>query len=170
MLLVPPSPFMQVNIPEVCKLFSLLNCYLFYYTIISSAFVPLSLPLGQSCSKSEYVRCLHFSREDSLYVATNNGFLYHASVINNKAVKWTELVHVNEEAPIICMDLLSNISNPSGGFEDWVAVGDGKGSMTIVVVVGAVGNPEVEFTLTWPAEKERHLLGTYWCKSLENRY
>ncbi|KAI3449343.1 hypothetical protein Pfo_006008 [Paulownia fortunei] len=123
---------------------------------------------GLMDSKSEYVRCLHFSREDSLYVATNNGYLYHASLFNNEAVKWTELARISEEAPIICMDLLSKCSNSSGGFEDWVAVGDGKGSMTIFRVVGS--RPTVEFRLTWPAEKERHLLGTYWCKSLENRF
>ncbi|KAK6118147.1 hypothetical protein DH2020_048131 [Rehmannia glutinosa] len=121
-------------------------------------------------SKSEYVRCLRFSREDSLYVATNNGYLYHASLFNNGSVKWTELARVSEEAPIICMDLLSKCSKPSGGFEDWVAIGDGKGSMTIVLVVGSGWTPKVEFSLTWVAEKERHLLGTYWCKSLDNRF
>ncbi|KAK4406885.1 WD repeat-containing protein 6 [Sesamum angolense] len=92
--------------------------------------VIIASDLEHSCSKSEYVRCVHFSREDSLYVATNNGYLYHAN---------------------------------------WIAVGDGKGRMTIVLVVGTGGSPKVEFTLTWPAEKERHLLGAYWCKSLENR-
>ncbi|KAL7112409.1 hypothetical protein ACP275_04G002200 [Erythranthe tilingii] len=121
-------------------------------------------------SKSEYVRCLHFSREDSLYVATNNGYLYHASLINNKTVRWTELARISEEAPIICMNLLSKRSKSSDGFEDWVAIGDGKGRMTIVLVVGIDSSPKVDFILTWPAERERHLLGTYWCKSLENRF
>ncbi|KAL0436033.1 UNVERIFIED_CONTAM: WD repeat-containing protein 6 [Sesamum radiatum] len=104
------------------------------------------------------------------YVATNNGYLYHASLFNNEAVKWTELARISEEAPIICMDLLPKFSYPSGGFEDWIAVGDGKGRMTVVLVVGTGGSPKVECTLTWPAEKERHLLGAYWCKSLENRF
>ncbi|KAK4418002.1 WD repeat-containing protein 6 [Sesamum alatum] len=125
---------------------------------------------GLMDSKSEYVRCLHFSREDSLYVATNNGYLYHASLYNNEALKWTELARISEEAPIICMDLLSKFTYPAGGFEDWIAVGDGKGRMTIVLVVGTGGSPKVESTLTWPAEKERHLLGSYWCKSLDNRF
>lgn len=122
------------------------------------------------CSKSEYVRCLHFSREDSLYVATNNGYLYHACLRNNGAVKWTELVRVSKEVPIICMDLLSNCSDLSGGFEDWVAVGDGKGTMTVVLVVGCVSGPNVELTFSWSAEEERHLLGIYWCRSVKNRY
>lgn len=102
-------------------------------------------------------------------MATNNGYLYHASLFNNEAVKWTELARISEEAPIICLDLLSKCSSLSGGFEDWIAVGDGKGRMTIVLVVGTDWSPKVEFTLAWPAEKERHLLGAYWCKSLENR-
>lgn len=102
-------------------------------------------------------------------MATNNGYLYHASLFNNEAVKWTELARISEEAPIICMDLLSKCSDSPDRFEDWVAVGDGKGRMTIVLVVGTGWNPKVEFTLTWPAEKERHLLGTYWCKSPETR-
>ncbi|KAL2535206.1 Transducin family protein/WD-40 repeat family protein [Forsythia ovata] len=121
-------------------------------------------------SKSEYVRCLHFSREDSLYVATNKGYLYHVGLFDNGAFEWTELVRISEGAPIICMDLLSNCSNFPDEVEDWVAVGDGKGSMAIVQVVCGARNPKVEFVYTWSAEKERHLLGTYWCKSLGNRF
>lgn len=117
------------------------------------------------CSKSEYVRCLHFSREDSLYVATNNGYLHHVQ-FDTGQVEWTELVRGNEGVPIICMDLLSNRFNLSGGVEDWVAIGNGKGRMMIVHVVGNIRNPKVEQTLAWSAESERQLLGTYWCKSL----
>ncbi|CAA2979716.1 uncharacterized protein LOC111412465 [Olea europaea subsp. europaea] len=120
--------------------------------------------------KSEYVRCLHFSREDSLYVATNKGYLYHLGLFDNGAFKWTELIRISEEAPIICMDLLSNCSNFSDEVEDWVAVGDGKGSMAILQIVCGARNPKVEFVYTWSAEKGRHLLGTYWCKSLGNRF
>ncbi|KAL2510452.1 Transducin family protein/WD-40 repeat family protein [Abeliophyllum distichum] len=121
-------------------------------------------------SKSEYVRCLHFSREDSLYVATNKGYLYHVGLFDNGAFEWTELVRISEGVPIICMDLLSNCSSFPDEVEDWVAVGDGKGSMAIVKVVCGARNPKVEFVYTWSAEKERHLLGTYWCKSLGNRF
>lgn len=67
------------------------------------------------------------------------------------------------------MDLLSNCSNFSDEVEDWIAVGDGKGSMAILQIVCRARNPKVEFVYTWSAEKERHLLGTYWCKSLGNR-
>ncbi|KAL3652969.1 hypothetical protein CASFOL_002650 [Castilleja foliolosa] len=125
---------------------------------------------GLMDSKSEYVRCLCFSREDSLYVATNNGYLHHASLFNNGSVQWTELARVSEESPIICMDILSNCSKSSGEFEDWVAIGDGKGNMTIFLVVGNGWTPKVDYSFTWVAEKERHLLGTYWCKSLDNRF
>lgn len=125
--------------------------------------------IGLMDSKSEYVRCLHFTREDSLYVATNNGYLHHV-LFNTGEVKWTELVSGDEGAPIVCMDLLSHRSNLPGGVEDWVAVGNGKGSMRIVHVVGDIRSPKVEHTLVWSAEIERQLLGTYWCKSLGFRF
>lgn len=119
-----------------------------------------------SCSKSEYVRCLHFSREDSLYVATNNGYVYHAKLYDTEDVKWIELLHIEEEGPIVCMDLLSHCSDVTEDIENWIAVGNGKGTMVIARVVDDVLNPRVELTSTWSAEPERQLLGTYWCKSL----
>lgn len=122
------------------------------------------------CSKSEYVRCLQFSCEDSFYIATNNGYLYHAFLSGNGEVKWTELVHVGEQAPIVCMDLLTDCSNLSDGIQHWVAVGDGKGNATIVHIVGDIWSPKVKVVVTWSAEMERQLLGIYWCKSLGYRY
>ncbi|XP_042002796.1 uncharacterized protein LOC121752004 isoform X1 [Salvia splendens] len=135
----------------------------------------LSIPKSSSYgglmdSKSEYVRCLNFSREDSLYVATNNGYLYHVNLCNTEAANWTELARISEEAPIICMDLLSKCSDTPDRCEDWIAAGDGKGRMTIAHAVGTGWKVEVEFTFTWPAEEERHLLGTYWCKLSEARF
>lgn len=122
------------------------------------------------CSKSEYVRCLHFTSEDTLYVATNRGYLYHTKVSNTRDVKWTELVCVSKEVPIVCMDVLSNKSSElCGAVEDWVAVGDGRGYMTIARVFCDSYTPEVSLTFTWPAGIERQLLGTYWCKSLGYR-
>ncbi|CAK9145270.1 unnamed protein product [Ilex paraguariensis] len=119
------------------------------------------------CFKSEYVRCLHFTREDTLYVATNNGHLYHAKLSTAGDVKWTKLVRVSGEVPIVCMNLIStNSSDDCHGIDDWVAVGDGKGSMTIVRVVGNVWTPKVGLVFTWSAEIGRQLLGTYWCRSL----
>ncbi|XP_051118553.1 uncharacterized protein LOC127242882 isoform X2 [Andrographis paniculata] len=129
-----------------------------------------SMEGGLMDSKSEYVRCLHFAREDSLYVATNNGYLYHATLYNVGPVKWTELGRISEEAPIICVDIMSKGPDSAGRCEDWIAVGDGKGIMTIIQVLGAGSDRKVEVTFTWPVEKERHLLGSYWCKSLENRF
>ncbi|GFZ16983.1 transducin family protein [Actinidia rufa] len=83
--------------------------------------------IGLMDSKSEYVRCLHFAREYTLYVTTNNGYVYHAKLSNNGDVKWTELVQVSEVVPIVCMDLLSGSSSIlSSTTEDSVAVGDGK--------------------------------------------
>ncbi|KAF8401230.1 hypothetical protein HHK36_012160 [Tetracentron sinense] len=126
----------------------------------------LSLQLGLMDSKSEYVRYLCFTREDTLYVATNHGYLHHVKLSGPGDVKWTELVRVSEEVPIVCMDLLSTSpSEFSRDVEDWIAVGDGKGNMTVVRIDG-VCTPTVALAFTWSAGVERQLLGTYWCKSL----
>ncbi|KAJ6686773.1 WD REPEAT PROTEIN [Salix purpurea] len=127
--------------------------------------------IGLMDSKSEYVRCLHFTCKDTLYVATNNGYLYHARLLGTVDVKWTKLAQLSEEVPIVCMDLLSkNFPKHSDVVDDWVALGDGKGNVTIVRIMGDVFTPEVGFTFTWSAGKERQLLGTYWCKELGCRF
>ncbi|XP_022757740.1 uncharacterized protein LOC111304949 isoform X3 [Durio zibethinus] len=122
-------------------------------------------------SKSEYVRSLYFKCEDTIYVATNRGYLYHALLSETGDVKWTELVRVSGEVPVVCMDLLSkSLSENYCDIDDWIALGDGKGNMTVVGVTGDPSSPEVGFTFTWSAGAERQLLGTYWCKSLGCRY
>ena len=141
-------------------------CYL-SFLLLSNV---LTLLAPSCCSKSEYIRCLHFTCEDSLYVATNQGYLYHAKLSKTRDVKWTELVQVSNEVPIVCMDVLSlKSSELSGGVEDWLAVGDGKGYMTIVKVLTDVSAPKVSLTFSWQAGMQRQLLGTYWCKSLGYR-
>lgn len=126
---------------------------------------------GSSCfSRSEYVRSLYFKCEDTIYVATNHGYLYHGLLSKAGDVKWTELVRVIGEVPVVCMDLLSsNLSENYCSIEDWIALGDGKGNVTVVGVTGDASSPEVGFTCTWSAGGERQLLGTYWCKSLGYR-
>lgn len=119
------------------------------------------------CSKSEYVRCLHFTRENTLYVATNHGYLHHADLSDPENVRWTKLVQVSEVGPIICMDLQpSKSADLSTNIEDWIAIGDGKGNVTIIRVLAGVGTPKVVVSFTWSAGLERQLLGIYWCKSL----
>ena len=122
------------------------------------------------CSKSEYVRCLRFTREDTLYVATNHGYLYQAKLSDTGDVSWTEIVQVSEKTPIVCMDLLSKNFSPHCADEDWIAVGDGKGNMTIVKVICEVCSPKIGIAFTGSAGQERQLLGTHWCKPLGNRY
>ncbi|XP_020520511.1 uncharacterized protein LOC18430075 isoform X2 [Amborella trichopoda] len=118
-------------------------------------------------SNSEYVRCLHFAREDILYVATNQGSLYHVQLSIPGEEKWTEVVKVNVVASIVCLDLLPlNSSNPSKPIEDWVALGDGKGNVTVVQITSGSFPVEVALFFSWQAEQERQLLGVYWCKSL----
>ncbi|WCJ25020.1 hypothetical protein M5689_006934 [Euphorbia peplus] len=53
--------------------------------------------------------------------------------------------------------------------DDWLSLGDGKGKVTIVRFIDNVRAPDMDFTCTWSAEKERELLGTYWCMALTYR-
>ncbi|KAF8780257.1 hypothetical protein HU200_001927 [Digitaria exilis] len=122
---------------------------------------------GPLDSKSEYVRCLHFAEESVLYVATNNGYLHHAELSNVEDVRWTEIIQVTQKAPIICMDVMPTYSNLSLHREDIIALGDGRGNVTIVRLTSGSIEPKVNLTFTWSAEKDRQLLGVYWCKSLE---
>ncbi|OVA13542.1 WD40 repeat [Macleaya cordata] len=126
---------------------------------------------GPMDSKSEYVRCLHFTREDTLYVATNHGYLHHVELSDPGNVRWTKLVQISEEGPIVCMDLLpAKSADVSINIEDWIAVGDGKGNATVIRVLAGDGTPKVDFSFTWSAGLERQLLGMYWCKSLGCSY
>ncbi|XP_015968834.1 uncharacterized protein LOC107492340 [Arachis duranensis] len=127
--------------------------------------------IGLMDSKSEYVRCLRLASQDSLYVATNHGFLYHAKFIGARGAQWKQLVQVSNGAQIICMDLLSKDSiELDCGADNWVAIGDGKGNMTVIGVTDNGCTPTVRLNFTWSADMERRLLGTYWCKSLGCRY
>ncbi|KAI4319911.1 hypothetical protein MLD38_033452 [Melastoma candidum] len=140
-------------------------------TELFSMVLPSSSGMKLVDSKSEYVRCLYFSREDVLYVATNHGYLYHVKLSKPDDVTWSELVRVSHEVPIICIDLLAQMSSESTtGHEDWVAVGDGKGKVTIVRVVTTTGSVKVESTFSWMAEMDRQLLGVFWCGSLGPRF
>ncbi|XP_022998382.1 WD repeat-containing protein 6 isoform X2 [Cucurbita maxima] len=126
---------------------------------------------GLMDSKSEYVRCLRFSSEFTLYVATNHGYLYHATLSDAMDVKWTKVIHINEEVPIVCMDLFpSSPSRVSCEADDWVALGDGQGRMTVLKVLESSNAPKLHLSFNWSAEAERQLLGTFWCKSLGFRY
>ncbi|KAL6649063.1 hypothetical protein ACP70R_013287 [Stipagrostis hirtigluma subsp. patula] len=122
---------------------------------------------GPLDSKSEYVRCLHFAEENVLYVATNNGYLHHAELSSLEDVRWTEIIQAAEKAPIICMDVMTTYSEFSLNREDIVALGDGRGNVTIVRLTSGNLEPKVDIIFTWSAEKDRQLLGVYWCKSLE---
>ncbi|KQK24040.1 uncharacterized protein LOC100829848 [Brachypodium distachyon] len=121
---------------------------------------------GPLDSKSEYVRCLHFAQENVLYVATNNGYLHHAELSDAENVRWTEVIQVSEKAPIICMDVMTVYSDLFDK-EDIVALGDGRGNVTIVRLTSGNLEPKVVLSFPWSAEKDRQLLGLYWCKSLE---
>ncbi|XP_065001018.1 uncharacterized protein LOC135634570 isoform X1 [Musa acuminata AAA Group] len=130
----------------------------------------LTKQLGLMDSKSEYVRCIRFTRENILFVATNNGYLYHAELSNPGNVKWTELIQVSE-AQIICIDILSrNFSEFSLDVEEIVAIGDGNGKVTVVSLTNGDHAPKVSLSFSWSAEMERQLLGVHWCRSLGSSY
>ncbi|KAG6556956.1 hypothetical protein Mapa_001372 [Marchantia paleacea] len=132
---------------------------------------------GYLDSKSEYVRCMRLSDQSSLYIGTNQGYVYHVQLSQNQEPGWTTLVD-NLGAPVVCMDVLvqskskknedlRDEDNHQSG--DMVVVGDGKGNVTVVLVkTGA--QKHCGWRYTWAAEKERQLLGVFWCKSLEGRY
>ncbi|XP_019059747.1 PREDICTED: WD repeat-containing protein 6 isoform X2 [Tarenaya hassleriana] len=126
---------------------------------------------GLMDSKSEYVRCLRFTQNDTMYVATNHGFLFHAKLLTSGNVKWAKLVRIPKEGPIICMDVMRGREmHKSCELDDWVVLGDGKGYMTIVRVVDDTYDPVVGLRQSWKAGPERQLLGTFWCNSLGFRY
>jgi len=86
---------------------------------------------------------------------------------DTKDVRWTEVIQVTEKAPIICMDVMTVCSDFSLDKEDIIALGDGRGNVTIVRLSSPSLEPKIDLFFTWPAEKDRQLLGLYWCKSLE---
>lgn len=51
--------------------------------------------------------------------------------------------------------------------EDIVAPGDGRGNVTIVCLTSGNLELKIDLSFTWSAEKDKQLLGLYWCKSLE---
>jgi hypothetical protein len=68
------------------------------------------------------------------------------------------------------MDVMSGGKvRESCALDDWVALGDGKGNMTIVRVIGDMYNPHAGLNQSWKASPERQLLGAFWCKSLGYR-
>lgn len=122
-------------------------------------------------SKSEYVRCLHLARESYLYIATNLGYLNCIDLTVPGEEKWTTILKINDKEPIVCLDVLVMESLDSPALqEDWVAMGDGKGRVTVVQLVSSNLNHENLCSFTWSAERERQLLGIYWCKSLGHRH
>lgn len=122
-------------------------------------------------SKSEYVRCLHLARESYLYVATNLGYLNCIDLTVPGEERWTTILKVNDKEPIVCLDVLIMESPDSPALqEDWVAIGDGKGRVTVVQLVSSNLKHEISWSFVWSAERERQLLGIYWCKSLGHRH
>lgn len=121
-------------------------------------------------SKSEYVRCMLFSQEDALYVATNHGYVHFVHLSENGDVKWAQLVRVCKEVPIICMDMVSSSPCKSNSeADDWLVIGDGGGDVTVIRIVRDKFSAEVSMLFSWSAEKERQLLGIFWSKKLGNR-
>lgn len=122
------------------------------------------------------MRCMRLSDQSSLYIGTNQGYVYHVQLSQKHEPGWTTLVD-NLGAPVVCMDVLvqsKSKKNEDLRDEDYhqsgdmVVVGDGKGNVTVVLVKTG-GHTHCGWRYTWAAEKERQLLGVFWCKSLEGR-
>ncbi|PKA51529.1 Dynein assembly factor with WDR repeat domains 1 [Apostasia shenzhenica] len=155
------------SIRELTSNSRLMNDLKDYTEIFSISAPQVKGQQGLMDSKSEYVRCLHFAQEDVLYVASNNGFFYHVNLSDPRDVRWTTLCQVSKESPIICMDLMTIKPCKSSCLMEYIiAIGDGMGKATIMVLCCGKFSSKVVLSFTWVAEKERQLLGIYWCKSL----
>jgi hypothetical protein len=106
-------------------------------------------------SKSKYVHCLHFAEENVLYVATNNGYLHHAELSDIEDVRWTEIIHVTEKAPIICMDVMTTYSNLSLNIF-LITLGYARGNVIIVHLTSGSNEPKLDLSFTWSAELNLH--------------
>ncbi|KAL9253920.1 tRNA (34-2'-O)-methyltransferase regulator WDR6-like protein [Drosera capensis] len=140
--------------------------------------VPLVLSIPNSSannglmdSKTEYVRSLRFACGDTIYVAMNHGYVYHIRFPGDGNAERRETIKVGDGWPIVCMDLLpTDLRMHSAVARDWLAVGDGKGVMTVIIVSHDNCSATVCSTISWKAEMDRQLLGAYWCKSLGCRF
>ncbi|CAM6110005.1 unnamed protein product [Calypogeia fissa] len=133
-------------------------------------------PSGFMDSKSEYVRCVALSSPWSLYVSTNQGAIYNVYLGTSSKTSWTVLSD-DLEGPIVCMDVLAQglVRDGSSGLDDTtnvdtIVVGTGRGIVSVVQVRRRAEQWLCEWRYSWVAEKERQLLGVYFCKSLGGRY
>lgn len=144
-----------------------------YYDVI--------LIIGELCciwfnSNSEYVRCLDLTGHGTLYIATNQGHVYHVALLDNKKQEWTEITHENISGPIVCMNLLVGGAFVTGYVSDddpkdeMVVFGNGSGIATALGIRISGQKPTVVWQCKWLADQERQLLGVFWCKSLGRRY
>ncbi|GAB2262785.1 hypothetical protein Droror1_Dr00003782 [Drosera rotundifolia] len=140
--------------------------------------VPLVLSIPNSSannglmdSKTEYVRSLRFACGDTIYVATNHGYVYHIRFPGDGSAEGRETIKVGDGWPIVCMDLLPrDLGMHFTVAGDWLAVGDGKGVMTVINVSHDKCYAIMCSTTSWKAEMDRQLLGAYWCKSMGCRF
>lgn len=139
------------------------------------------LIIGEVCfiwvvSNSEYVRCLHLAGPATLYIATNQGHAYHVALLDSAKQDWTEITHGEISGPIVCMDLLVDGAAvvgraPNEDKKDaMVAFGNGSGIATAIGVRILGNKPTVIWQCKWLADRERQLLGVFWCKSLGRRF
>ncbi len=130
-------------------------------------------------SNSEYVRCLHLTGPQTLYVATNQGHIHHVELPETGSEIWTTLTDKDCVGPIVCMDLLLVRVSPltedpnDGNFQadEVIAFGNGLGTVTVLGLVRRRGTqPQIEWHSTWLADHERQLLGVFFCKSFGRRF
>lgn len=122
------------------------------------------------------MRCLDLAGPGTLYIATNQGHVYHVALLINKKQEWTEITHEEISGPIVCMNLLVDGAIVPGDVSDddkkdeLVVFGNGSGIATALGIRITGQKPTVIWQCKWLADQERQLLGVFWCKSLGRRY
>lgn len=110
------------------------------------------------------MRCLDLSGPATLYIATNQGHVYHVALQDTKKQEWTEITHEEISGPIVCMNLLVDAAK-----DELVAFGNGSGIATAVGIRVIGQKPTGIWQCRWLADQERQLLGVFWVKSLGRR-
>jgi len=122
---------------------------------------------------------LDLAGPETLYIATNQGHVYHVALLDNKKQEWTEITHEEISGPVVCMNLLVDgviVTGDAGDVSDddkkdeLVAFGNGSGIATALGIQITGKKPTVMWQCKWLADQERQLLGVFWCKSLGRRY
>jgi hypothetical protein len=116
------------------------------------------------------VRCLDLAGPRTLYIATNQGHVYHVALLDGTKQEWTDISYGKISGPIVCMNVLVDGAMVTGYVSDdnkkdeMVAFGNGSGVATALGIRIIGQKPTVIWQCKWLADQERQLRGVFWCK------